>query len=250
MSKRMLTSSLWRWIIAAAYLLMVIVVGVYEFKARTLLLHAGQQAHEEQIGSAQRTLEQLVLRYPLAMSVPPAREALSRLAPRDQPIATPPSALHELHPLRVDWLPLVGWPTCGLALSCICLTRLGRRNGWAIAALALAIIAMVGTLVTWAWYGFSAGQWLGPVVTMLADPLLSNPQRLYLATWAMIAVTAAMMLCPLVRPVSEQEERPKARPDSPNDPRLALAYLDAQKAEHKFNNIEYARRREAILMQI
>ena len=113
----------------------------------------------------------------------------------------------------------------------------------------MSIIAVGGTLVVWGWYGYPIGAWFESVPARLT-PVLQQADTLYLATWVLIVVTAAMLLCPVVRPVPEDDETHRGRPDSPNDPRMALEYLDAQRSERKFTNVEYARRRNAILMQI
>lgn len=258
MPDREKANTIWRWGVALIYAALAVTLIVHEYKAQALLVQAKTQAADGKVADALTTLETLALRYPIAMSVPPAREALHRLEQdedwQDQIMLhrgrRQVSPWQDLHPLTVDWLPLWGWPGCGIALFVVCLTRLGRRNGWAGAALALSIVTVVGTLCIWGWYGFAIGDWFTPMVQRIA-PLMQDPGALYLATWALVAITAAMLLCPIVKPIDpDADARSKARPNSPNDPRMALEYLDAQRRERGFTNVEYARRREAILSQI
>ena len=256
MLKHLMTSSAWRWVVGAIYFALAIWLVVYEHNAQSLLSEAQVQAEHGEVVQAVQTLEQLVLSYPIAMSVPSARDALQRLQSSEQEQFEVnldihgPTLLQDLHPLAVDWLPLWGWPACAFAMLLVCLTRLGRRNRWAVAALGLSVMMTLGTLSIWAWYGFEIGHWFLPVLDLLS-PLLVDPSMLYLATWLLIVITAAMLLCPITKPIDEQASlKAKTRPDSPNDPRLALEYLDAQRKEKRFTNIEYARRREAILSQI
>ncbi len=154
-----------------------------------------------------------------------------------------------LHPLRVDWLPLWGLPACAVAAALVCMTRLGRRNRWAVAALALAVIATAATLLVWGWFGYPAGGWLSPLLVRAA-PALENPVCVYGFTWALIIIVAAIMLCPVRSHQSARIALRKTRPDSPNDPRMALQLLKAQRTEHQLNTLDYVRRRESILSRI
>jgi len=179
--------------------------------------------------------------------VPAARRMVVRL---DRPLPQREESLWGgLHPLLVDWLPLWALPGCALASALVCLTRLGQRNRWAVAALGLATVAVAATLLVWGWFGYPAGGWLSPLLRR-ATPALENPVYVYGFTWALIVVTAAIMLCPVQGRHPAKIALRKPRPDSPNDPRMALQMLKAQRAEHHLSTLDYVRRREAILSRI
>lgn len=164
-------------------------------------------------------------------------------------------ALATIHPLgdaasphTADQLPMRAYPAAAAIMLALCFLRLGRRNQWAYAALGGAFIAMVLSALTWAHYGFPVGQWIAPIASMM-DWLIANP--IFNSLVAMLFLLAALLLIlpPYARPKPAHQPK-RTRPDSPNDPRLALEYLGAQRTEGACTAIEYARRRDAILARI
>jgi hypothetical protein len=238
----------WMRIVAAGvYIVLLAAVFMYEYRAYAMLGDARQHEAADNAALAATTGERLAMQYPFSTAIPAARDMVVRL---DRSLPDSGHGIWDgLHPLRVDWLPLWGLPACAVAAALVCLTRLGRRNRWAVAALALATLATAATLLVWGWFGYPAGGWLTPLL-IYAAPALDNPLCTYGLTWALIVIVAAIMLCPMQSPQAAKVALGKARPDSPNDPRMALQLLKAQRAEHHLGTLDYVRRREAILSRI
>lgn len=198
--------------------------------------------------------------YPLSLSVIAARQALRNL--QGQGTLTAQAALgvaattwperwlgRNFGPDRVDWLPLWGWLCCGLVLLAMCAMRLAARRRSAVFTLEVATLVVIATVVIWGWYGFPIGRWLSQTAQS-TTPVLGRPMLLYLATWIMIAATAAMLIVPMMRGRLPETADDKVRPSSPNDPRMALLNLEAQMAEQDCSGETYAQRRAAILTNI
>jgi len=243
-----------RLMLAVVYFVLLTAVAVREAQAQLALAKADQQ-------DSSSAYVQLLRQYPTSLAALPARRTMLQLQQTDRTAiqATRPQEGSlaiaerwlgpEFRPESVDQLPLLGWLFCGLVLLPTCLIRLNGRSQWAFSALAMATVATLGTVTIWAWYGFSVGRWAQWLANGAA-PILSRPVSLYIATWAMIFVTAAMAAAPLRRPRLRLHANYRARPSSPTDPLMAILYLDAQKAEKRCLASEYARRREEILKSI
>jgi len=226
-----------RWSAGALLVVLLLTVLASEWRAHRAL-NAARAA------GTPAALEDVAIRFPFSTAVIGARAAASNLPDAGLTLR------EQLHPLRVDWLALWGWPACAGVLMLIALTRLNRRNRWAGVALGLAVLASAVSVLAWGWFGLPAGGGVNAVVN-LCTPALSKTGWVYAVTWLMILLTASMLFCPLGRPGSDKPNAPaKVRPASPNDPRAALAHLQSQRQEGVFTNVEYARRREAILSRI
>ena len=246
--------------LAALYFGLLTTAVLLEAAAHRALTRARAQVAAQEPLDAAATYHRLLQRYPLALALTPARQSLLRLRQAqpgqvqallaDSPMTWPQRWLGpRFRPELVDCLPLWSWPLCGLVLLLMSFLRLGRYNQWAVAALALAALAAAGTLLIWGWYGFPIDRWIS-ALARVAAPLLSTPWLLYLATWALIAGTVALVAAPWRRPRPPQRVNHRIRPASPTDPRMALQHLNAQKAEKRCSASEHAHRREAILASI
>jgi hypothetical protein len=236
-----------RLAVATVYVALLATVFVYEYRAYAMLGEARQHEAAGDMALAATTCERLVYEHAFSTAVPAARRMVVQL---NWPLPGREAGLWGgLHPLRVDWLALWGLPGCALVFAMVSLTRLGRRDGWAFAALGLAMLATTATLLVWGWFGYSAGGWLSPLLRR-ATPVLESPAKVYGLTWALIVAAAAILLCPLRSRPSAHAAAGKSRATSPNDPRMALQMLKAQRREQHLSTLDYVRRREAILSRI
>ena len=247
--------------LAVLYFVLLAVAVVNEAKGQYALARVRAQVVEYSPGGAAAAYGRMLRDYPLSLAAVPARQNLAQLR-REHPAAIGPMRVYSwqfsfaerwfglgFRPESVDWLPLLGWMVCGLMLLAACFVRIGRRSHWSHSILALAAFATLGTVLIWAWYGLSIGRWASWLAGGAAL-VLSRPMPLHIATWALILATAALVAAPLRRPRPRWKTDKQVRPSSPTDPRMAILYLDAQRAEKRCSSAEYARRREAILAGI
>ncbi len=247
--------------LAVLYFVLLAVAVVNEAQGQYALARVRSQVVEYSPGGAAAAYGRMLRDYPLSLAAVPARHSLVQLR-REHPTAIGPMRVYSwqfslaerwfgsgFRPESVDWLPLLGWTVCGLMLLAACFVRIGRRSHWSHSILALAAFATLGTVLIWAWYGLSVGRWASWLAGGAAL-VLSRPMPLHIATWALILATAALVAAPLRRPRPTWKTDKQVRPSSPTDPRMAILYLDAQRAEKRCSSAEYARRREAILAGI
>lgn len=250
-----------RLVLAVSYFVLLAVAVVNEARGQYALARVRAKIVEYGPGGAAAAYGRLLRDYPLSLVAVPARQSLVQLK-REHPTAMGSMRVYSwqlsfaerwlgqgFRPESVDWLPLLGWMVCGLVLLPACFVRLGRRSHWSHSMLALAAFATVGTLLIWAWYGLSVGRWASWLAGGTAM-VLSRPMPLHIATWVLIFTTAVLVAGPLRRPRPRWKTDKRVRPSSPTDPRMAILYLDAQRAEKRCSAAEYARRREGILAGI
>lgn len=251
----------WGWLVVAVACFSVLTAAViHEGVALAALDRARAQRAAQDSAAAATTYHRLLRQYPLAIAVVPARRELLAVG-QYQPgqvralLAGPSQTWAErllgrdFGPEYVDWLPLWGWLLCGLGLLALTLTRLIRRSAAVLTALGLAVPATVGTVLIWSWYGFGIGQW-SSWLAQCAAPVLARPVLLHLATWALAATTAAVVIAPYRRPRPPDPHNHKVRPVAPTDPRMALLLLEARKTDQHCTAEAYAAQREAILASI
>jgi len=247
--------------LSVLYFALFTVALVREARGQYALARVRAQIVEYSPGGAAAAYGRMLRDYPLTFAAVPARQSLAQLK-REHPAAIGPMRVYSwqlsfaerwfglgFRPESVDWLPLLGWMVCGLALLPACFIRIGRRSHWSHSMLALAGFATLGTLLIWAWYGLSVGRWASWLAGGAALAL-SCPMALHVATWALIIAAAALVAAPLRRQRPRWETDKQIRPSSPTDPRMAILYLDAQRAEKRCSASEYSRRRDAILAGI
>lgn len=234
----------------------LVLLLIYELGGYFMLGDARKLARDQQFKAATEAYAQVIARTPFATAAPRARHEMTQLMqvanvalPRLDDFAMRRWLGEQFSPLRVDWLPLWGFPLCGVVLSALTLARLGRRNRWAAVSLVLAAVAMAGTVLLWGRCGFTVGRWLHPALAW-CEPALGRAIVTYSATWLLVSLTFALLMPRYARPQPVVNAKAKVRPTSPNDPRMALEYLNSQRADHGCSAAEYARRREAILSRL
>lgn len=220
----------WRKIVLGAIALWLLFAGVQNVRA--------YMAYRD--GELFRVLD--AHRYTLV--APAARLAL------DEPRAVPawPIVGAASQPALADQFPMVAYPVAAAVMLGLCFLRLGKRNRWAYTALGGAAAGMSLTMLTWAHYGYPVGAWIEPAADLMRW-LLARPVVNSLLALVAVLGAAALLFPPFSRPKPAHQPK-RSRPDSPNDPRLALEYLGAQRNEGECSTLEYARRREAILARI
>ena len=151
-------------------------------------------------------------------------------------------------------------------LVLVFLTRVTRRNGWAMLAFLGAIAFGFGTAVLYAFYGFISGEWAVDLLKA-AQPVLTSSEGIWLSAWALLAITVLFTLTPTRKPlpaapptVTQAQELATAaaasslsnRPTSPLKPVVAPAASQAteeaapKESEHPLSVLDSLRKADMI----